>query len=136
MGALTTWGRTAMVSSLFRPDSAPLLGTLWVALTTQPPVATDSGTSLVEPLAASYERTSYGVGAYFWAVSGPGMLVNTQNVDWRTPDDDWGQVTGWALCTESMSGMAVGYGRLLRTTTVTAGTRLRIPPGGIRLSCL
>lgn len=136
MGSMTTWGRSALANSFFRPEASPAVGSLWVALTTSTPVVTDSGASLIEPIASSYERTPYGIGAYYWTMTGPGQLINAHNVDWRVPEDDWGQVTGWALCTESMSGMAVGCGPLLRTMTITAGTRLRIPPGGIRLSFL
>lgn len=136
MGTLTTWGRSAMANSMLRPDAAPVIGTLWVALTVNVPTSTDTGASLSEPTAASYERIPYGTGSFFWSLPGPGQLVNAQGVDWRVPDDDWGQVTGWALCTESMSGMALACGPLLRTTTITAGMRLRMPPGSIRLSCL
>lgn len=135
-GALTTWGRSVLVNSTFRFEAAPVLGTLWVALTTQVPVSTDTGESLLEPTASSYERSPYGVGTYYWNLTGPGQLINSRTVDWRAPEDDWGQVTGWALCTESTSGMALAYGPLQRATTITSGMRLRIPPGAMRLSLL
>lgn len=136
MGAMTTWGRGVITNSLFRPEAAPALGTLWVALTSQIPVATDTGDSIIEPLASSYERAPYGIGTYYWSSTGPGLLFNARTVDWRSPDDDWGQVTGWAFCTESTSGMAVAFGALQRPMTITRGMRLRIPPGAIRLNLL
>lgn len=134
MSALTTYGRSVLLSSLFRPEAAPSLSTLWLALTMTVPVATDTGTSINEPTASSYARLPYGVGASYWSMPGPGQLINSRNVDWAVPDDDWGQVIGWALCTESMSGMAVGYGPLQRPLTVTVGTRLRLPAGAVRLN--
>ena len=135
-GALTTWGRSVMVNSVFRPEAAPALGRLWVALTVSVPVATDTGQSLAEPGASSYERSPYGVGSYYWNLTGPGQMINSRTVDWVSPTDDWGQVTGWALCTESTSGMAVAFGPLQRAMTITIGMRLRIPPGAMRLSLL
>lgn len=136
MGALSTWGRSVLVNATFRPETAPALGTLWMALTVQTPVTTDTGDTIAEPAASSYERVPYGVGTYYWNLSGPGMLLNARTVDWRPPDDDWGQVTGWAFCTESTSGMVLAYGALPRPTTITRGMRLRIPPGAVRLSLL
>ena len=136
MGSFTTWGRSVMVNAVFRPETASALGTLWMALTRQVPVSTDTGDTVIEPDASSYERSPYGVGTYYWNLSGPGLLLNARTVDWRSPDDDWGQVTGWALCTESTSGMVLAFGALPRATTITRGMRLRIPPGAIRLSQL
>lgn len=136
MGALTTWGRGALANSLFRPEAAPALGTMWVALTSVVPVATDTGDSIVEPKASSYERAPYGLGSYFWSSSGPGLLFNVRIIDWQMPSDDWGQVTGWVFCTESTSGMALAFGALQRPTTITSGMRLRMPPGAVRLSLL
>lgn len=136
MGSLSTWGRSVVVNSTFRPESAPALGTLWLALTSQVPVTTDTGDSILEPTASSYERSPYGVGTYYWNLSGPGLLINARAIDWRAPDDDWGQVTGWAFCTESTSGMVLAFGALPRPTTVSSGSRLRVPPGAIRLNLL
>lgn len=134
MGFFTTYGRTAMISSLFRPENAPVLTTAWLALTRTPPVATDTGSSIVEPTASSYGRVSYGIGSYYWALSGPGQLVNAQAVSWVTPTDDWDEVTGWALCTESTSGMVLACGRLRRSMVILAGTRLRVPQGSLRMT--
>lgn len=136
MGALTTWGRGVMVNAVFRPQAAPALGSVWVALTMRPPVVTDTGSSLLEPSASSYGRVRYGVGSEFWSTSGPGLLFNSRAVDFRPPDDDWGQVTGWALCTESTSGMALAFGALQRAMTITRGMRIRVPPAAIRLTLL
>lgn len=136
MGALSTWGRGVMVNAVFRPQSAPALGSLWLALTSSLPVVTDTGSSLAEPRAATYARVQYGIGSDFWSTSGPGLLFNSRAVDFRPPDDDWGQVTGWALCTESTSGMVLAFGALQRAMTITAGMRLRVPPAAIRLSLL
>jgi hypothetical protein len=134
MGALTMYGRSVLVNSVFRPEAAPMLSTAWLALTTLTPVSTDSGSSIVEPTASSYERSPYGIGTYFWSLMGPGLLINTRTLDWIRPTDDWGQVIGWALCTESTSGMALAYGRLRRPMTIVAGSRVRVPPGSIRLT--
>lgn len=136
MGSLTTYGRGVLVNSVFRPESAPALGSVWCALTSTVGVVTDTGDSLLEPSASSYERAPYGIGAYFWSTSGPGLLFNARAVDWRPPDDDWGKVQGWALCTESTSGMVLAFGALQRAMTITRGMRLRFPPGAIRLSLL
>jgi len=134
MGQLTTFGRTAVMNSFFRPEASSPLGSMWLGLTTTVPVTTDTGTSMSEPTASSYERVAYGLGTYFWTMMGPGQLISTRSIDWISPTDDWGQVIGWALCTESTSGMVVAFGRLRRSMTIVAGMRLKAPPGSIRLT--
>lgn len=134
MGAFSPFGRGALLDALLRPDRAALLGGLWLALTKTPPSSADMGASLDEPDAASYQRRAYGVGSYWWVATGPGVVTNAQAIDWPTPSDDWGQVTGWALCTESTSGMTLASGVLRRAMTITQGTRPRVSPGSLRLS--
>lgn len=134
MGQLTTFGRSVMVNSVFRPEAAPVLGDLWIAMTTAVPVITDTGDSIFEPEAASYARAPFGVGTYYWGMMGPGQVINAQNISWVPPADDWGQVIGWALCTELTSGMAVAFGRLRRPLTIVAGMRLKAPPGSLRVT--
>lgn len=134
-GSLSTSGRTLLMNAMFRPEAFAAISDIFVALTTSVPVSTDSGDTIAEPVASSYARGDYGVGSYFWTLNGPGQLLNAHNIEWINPTDDWGQVTGWALCTESMSGMVVASGPLRRSMTITAGMRLRIPPGVIRLTC-
>lgn len=136
MGQLTTYGRTVMVNAVFRPEAAALLSGAYISLTTSMPVDTDTGSSIVEPAAASYERTPYGLGTFYWTMMSPGQVVNSQMVSWVNPADDWGQVIGWALCTESTSGMVLGFGRLRRSMSIVAGMRLKVPPGSLRVSLL
>lgn len=134
MGAFSAYGRAALLDAVLRPDRAPLLGGVWLALTVSPPAASDMGASLDEPVAESYQRQAYGVGAYWWVSTGPGVLTNARAIDWAEPSDDWGQVTGWALCTESTLGMTLASGLLRRAMTITQGTNPRVSPGSLRLS--
>lgn len=129
MGALTSYGKSLMINRVFRAEAAPSLDSLWVALTTSIPVVTDTGASIIEPAAASYSRSPYPLGAGYWTMNGAGQVANLQAISWLTPGDDWGEVIGWALCTESSSGMAVGYGRLQRPMTILAGSRPRMAVG-------
>lgn len=134
MGAFSPFGRGVLLDSLLRSDRAPVLGGVWVALTATPPLASDTGSSIVEPSAASYTRHAYGLGSYWWTALAPGLLTNAQSIDWAVTTDDWGQVTGWALCTESTSGMTLASGLLRRAMTITSGNRPRVSPGSLRLS--
>lgn len=134
MGQLSSYGRSVMINSVFRTEATPVLSSAYMALTTSVPVTTDTGTTITEPTASSYERVPYGLGAYFWTMMGPGQVANVQALSWVPPTDDWGQVIGWALCTESTSGMVLALGRLRRSMTIVAGMRLKVPPGSLRLT--
>jgi hypothetical protein len=136
MGQLSTYGRTVMVNSVFRPEAAAVLGGAYMALTLAVPVDTDTGSSILEPTASSFERVPYGLGTYFWTMMSPGQVANTQQISWVIPTDNWGQVIGWALCTESTSGMVLAFGRLRRSMAIVAGQRLKVPPGSLRVSLL
>ena len=134
MGAFSTFGCGLLLDSVLRPDRAAVLSGVWVALTSRPPSAGDTGDSIVEPEAASYARSAYGLGSYWWTAVSAGVVVNARAIDWLEPVEDWGQVTGWALCTESTSGMILASGQLRRSMTVTQGAALRVSPGSLRLS--
>lgn len=134
MGSMSLYGKSGLLDSLLRPDRAPVLGGLWVALTSSVPTAADTGDTLVEPDASSYARGVYGIGDYWWTAISPGVLTNARAVDWPSVTDDWGQVTGWALCTESTSGMTLACGMLRRALTITQGTNPRVSPGSLMLS--
>jgi hypothetical protein len=136
MGQLTTFGRSVMINSVFRPEAAPVLGGAYLSLTTAMPVVTDSGSSIIEPTASTFERVPYGLGTYYWTMIGPGQVTNTQFISWVNPVDDWGKVIGWALCTESTSGMVLAFGQLRRSMVIVAGMRLKVPPGSLQLSLL
>lgn len=134
MGSISLYGRSGMLDSLLRPDRAPVLTGVWLALTTVVPTSADSGDTIVEPSASSYTRAAFGVGSSFWTAISPGVLSNARAVDWSSADDDWGQVTGWALCTESTSGMTLASGALRRAMTITQGMNPRVSPGSLMLS--
>jgi hypothetical protein len=115
------FGRQAMLAALLVPDAVVLPDTLWVALTLSVPLVGHTGSDLLEPADPVYSRVAYGVGSAYWTFDGSSALYNAREVLFPVPDEDWGFLRGWALCTEITGGQTIYVGDLVTPVTVTAG---------------
>lgn len=121
MGAFSDTAARQMLASLFIPDAhsyigysgdGEWLGEVYVALTKTPPIPGMAASSLPEPTAASYARAKYRVGSKYWSIINHSAVANKQAVYFTAPLQDWGLVSGWALCTQLSGGDVLAFGSL------------------------
>lgn len=133
-GGVTTFGADAWLQALFAITSRPT--TYYVALTTTEPGIDDDGDTieLLEPSgAAGYARVSYGTGGSNWDSDGQ-YLFTLNDIDFGVPDDDWGQLPYYALCTAATSGEVYAWGVFDNPVFAPAGYGVSITAGGLVLS--
>ena len=124
-------GRSMLLKHLFTPDD-PLvepLGTLWLALTNAPLQVSDDGDSLSELVAASYTRVGIGALDEYWTLTSHGVLVNATSVYWPAASDEWGLITGWALCTEATSGLVIAGSDFMDALHIDLQQVVALAPG-------
>jgi hypothetical protein len=107
--AMSNYLAQKILNQLFRSTAFTFPTTMWVALCTVTPVASDTGTSIaigatagtgVEVTGTSYARVSYNPGTGNWsAASGSGAetTTNSNALTFPTAGGTWGTITGGAI---------------------------------------
>jgi len=108
--------------------------TLYVALTRTVAVANATGAQLDEPVGAGYARAAYPIDAEHFELADTAELRSTAEVIFPAAEEGgWGFCQGYALCTDSTSGMTWSVGRLTSPTPVPEGMVIGIPAGAIAI---
>lgn len=138
MAGLTYYGSESYLGALFGLNAAP--ANYFLALLTGVPDPIWTGVELasvevpteLNSTTTGYARYSVGVGAGSWDAF-PGYLANAQTITFDLPVQDWGLVTGWALCTDITAGDFYAYGSFAFSQQVPVGYSFWIPAGGIQV---
>ena len=142
MGVVSDFASRKMLQSLFMPDVHTYLasydgsawsGSVWIALTKTPPIIGTASGSLTEPVAASYTRKSYGIGSDYWQIVNHSSVSNKNTIYFSAPAEDWGIISGWALCTSASGGDVIAHGPL-NPVKIVKGAIVNIHAGGIVIS--
>lgn len=129
---VSDYGSATWLSALF--GVVPLPTEYFLALCSVEPGAATDGNMLagLEPSDAAYERQPYQIGPTFWASNGP-YLTNLKAVPFPVPDQDWGSLTHFALCTQTTGGQVFSWGQMFNPLFVTRTIGVFIPPGALVL---
>lgn len=129
---VSDYGSATWLGALF--GVVPLPDTYYLALCGDEPGTAMDGTMLsgLEPDDPGYGRIPYNTGAEFWDSNGP-YLTNTQLIEFPPPEDDWGYLTHFALCTAQGDGQVYAWGELFNPQFVTTGIGMMLPPGALVL---
>lgn len=106
--AITDYGAEQWVGMMFGVTTLPT--TWYAALTFQEPSEQWDGTLLadIEPPAypdytgTVYARQPIGTGPSNWGLSDAGFVFNLNDIDFGTPDDQWGSL-GWFALTDGLT---------------------------------
>lgn len=112
MAGLSLYGRDQSLAAFFMPDQFDSPEVVYVAICLSVPTVGDTGDDLVEPSDDQYVRQPYPIGGDYWAFTGRGGVSNTAEVSFGVPSEDWGDVVGWALCTDEAGGSTYYVGEL------------------------
>ena len=133
MGAITRYGASQMLLSAFIPENSAMPSSLWVALTLSVPPLEATGSSLIEPNVGDYQRVEYSIGADHWLLDGQMTLMNSQDVTWPLPSENWGRIEGWALVDSPAGGLVLASGSIKTSVYVVAGASVSLPANLMRL---
>ena len=139
MPGLTAYGSDTFLGALFGLNAAPT--TYFLALVTDVPDPSWDGTDLaavevpteIDSTTTGYARYQIGAGTANWDPFS-GYLANKNVITYPLPVQDWGLVTGWALCTDVTAGDIYAYGEFAFTQQVPAGYSLWIPAGSLQVA--
>jgi hypothetical protein len=110
-------------------------GGFYVALLTGQPNVGMTGTNLADVEVARLsdgDATGYTrVLCAAWTISAGGFVLNTAELDYGTPLFDWGQVSGWALCSAAVDGDLYAFGEFANPRLVGAGNDFIVDPGAL-----
>jgi hypothetical protein len=128
---LSSYSRELIASVVTNQTSMP---SLWyMALLTQLPLSTDSGSALHEPTDTAYSRIAIGTGSTNWTVPSAGEVVCKTSIEWDAATADWGTLVAWALCDAAASGNILFYGSLSVPVVVTDGKVVSMTPYSLHL---
>jgi hypothetical protein len=131
---VTDWGENAFLGALIGATSA-VPGTFYMGLLTQAPVASDDGTTVMEPLSASgYSRVSFSNSSSFWSAASGGVVINTGTITFPIASADWTVVTHYGLFTAATAGNMYMYAPLQLPRVVQAGHLCKFDPGQLSIS--
>jgi len=142
MGAVTDYASRKMLQSLFIPDAHSYIaefdgntwsGDFYVALAKTAPILGTGAASLSEPTASSYARAKYGIGSSYWQVINHSAVANTRSIYFNAPAEDWGIISGWALCTALTDGEVIAHGAL-DPVRIIKGSIVNIHANGLVIS--
>lgn len=103
-------------------------GDLYLALCVTSPTFGSTGSDISEPPFTEYYRQYLDFAE--WSAPSAGVCSYTQTLTYL-PTINWGVVTSYAICTESVLGEVIAYGPLNRTVDIQAGSALHVSPGMI-----
>jgi hypothetical protein len=110
-----------------------LSNTMYLALLTALPSNSDTGSTLVEPAAADYDR--YTLDHSYWGTPAGGL--STFNIDiTMLPVNNWGLIVAYALCTAATAGQIRAYEYFAAGMDVRSGSRLVILSGQLSYAVL
>lgn len=139
---LTDYGSQVWLNTLF--GLQPFPAGYYVALLTGDGGDGFDGTELasIEPpltdpdtlAATNYHRVLVPTGLSYWGDAEGGFTTNLTVLDYGTPTADWGNVVGWALCTDSTAGYVYAMGDFSNPQYVASGNSLTIPAGALTIT--
>lgn len=122
MPSASIYGREQMLAAFFAPDLFDAPEVVYLALCLVAPTAGDTGDTLSEPddesqmlddgTLAGYARQPIPTGSLYWGFTGSSGVANMGQVDFAPPTQDWGDIVGWALCTDPVGGRTYFIGEL------------------------
>jgi hypothetical protein len=104
--------------------------TVYLAALLEEPAFTDTGTTIVEPDAASYERLAITNNDTNWPDAADGIKSNGVELVHTEALEDWGTIRYWAICDAATLGNVIFKGICTQKTVLTNGL-LRWPIGAL-----
>lgn len=93
----------------------------------------DTGTETTQN--TGYQRVYIPASAANWtAAIDAGFVTNAVELSYPAALEDWGTLTGFAMCSASTGGEVYGAGLFSNPVGAVKGTTVKIPPGGITIS--
>ena len=142
MSAMSDYLENKLIDQLFRGQSAPGTGTLYVALYTAPPSDAGGGT---EVSGGSYARAAVTSSLANWAgtqASGStdassgtgGQTSNNAAITFPTPTAGWGTVTHFAIYDALVNGNELFWGQLTIAKTINQADTVTFPPASLSIT--
>lgn len=142
MSAMSDFLENALVDQLFRGQSAPSTGTLYVGLLTSAPSDSGGGS---EVSGNNYARVSVASSLANWAgtqgagttVASSGTSGQTSNngaITFPTPSGTWGTVTHFGIYDAASSGNLLFYGALTIAKTINQSDTVTFPAGSLSIT--
>lgn len=129
--ALTDFHGKDKVLNGFLGTGDPL--TIYIALCTATPTASDDGSTIAEP-ASNYARRSADNNRTTWPLASSGSMHNGIEIIFDEATDSWGEIRAVAITDASTGGNLLGFGQLQPARTVAAGKVLRFPVNTITVA--
>lgn len=134
-GQTSEYFRSLLLSAFFRREY--LLDQVFVGVSVAAVPPGINAVDLSEPEDPAYMRVPYAVGVDFWSLSGYITVLNSQQVVFAPPTDDWGQLSNWLIATEATGGVVLASGLMEPAFQLRAGmAALSIDPYGIGVRLL
>lgn len=134
---MTQWGVTRFLGII--TGIYPVPSHFYVALCNTQPGQTTNGTSLslIEPpvtaASTAYARQVMGSGGGAWALSDSGYVSNVDDIDFGSPDTNWGYTPYYALCDALINGNVYGFGEFSNPLTLAPGPIVKLPAATMTL---
>lgn len=143
MSAMTNFLENGLIDQIFRAQTAPSTGTLYVALYTVIPTDAGGGS---EVAGFGYARVGVSSSLANWAgTQSPGstdpssgtsgQTSNNVAITFPTPTGGgWGNVVGFAVHDSSVGGNMLLYGALTIPKTINEADTVSFPPGSLAVT--
>ena len=143
MAALSNYFQNKLIDFLFRSGAYTVPTTLYIALCTTTPTASDTGSTIAEVSGGNYSRQAVSAGVSNWystqgdtTSTSSGTSGQTGNVNAIT----WSSVTwsatvaGIAICDAATAGNILWYSVLASSKTVASGDNASFPVNTLKPS--
>lgn len=119
-----------MFSTAFKNIAAERVfkaGELWLGLSTTKPAA--DGSNVTEPVSANYSRKLISLGD-----PADGDLCNTNEIEFRTGDDNWGTIPYYVIYDAQTGGTYWGENKISNSPTMVPDSSLVFRVGVIKFN--
>lgn len=106
--------------------------TFYIAILVTEPAFEHTGTDLIEPSAATYERLQVTNNDVSFSAAVNASMTNNVDITFPELTEDWGTIRGWAICDAATNGLLL-YSERTSQKFLRTGQTLRIPSGTMTL---
>lgn len=111
-----------LLNLLLRGTSFTPSASLYLALTTVLPSASDTGSTITEPSSGGYARQEIDPSTGNWLAPAAGCVANGVVVTWPVPSGSWGTIVGFAVVDASSAGNVYFFGPVQPAIVVPSGS--------------
>ena len=126
-GGLSNYLANALLDHVFKTASYTVPTNIYVALAADTINDATDGTSIEEPSDMSYDRVNVNA----WDAAVGGVSYNTNQIDFSTVVNDWGDITDVALLDANSGGNVLFYGKWTEIIQALVGVTISFNAGDL-----